>query len=120
MAKAKKPTKSRKAKVEANGVAKPPITERENLRQTFLPGAEPVIIEEVEDAANEFHSTRIEKRQLNEKFHDVTMKLLDRMREHDLTEYENAEGMIFKINQNQAIKAKKKKKVKHPVTGEVS
>lgn len=115
MAKAKKATKSRTRKpkeASSNGAEPRPV-------QHFIPGTEPQIIQEVEDAANEFHETRIEKRQLNEKFHDVTMKLLDRMREHDLTEYENSEGMIFKINQNQAIKAKKKKKVKHPVTGEV-
>jgi hypothetical protein len=99
---------------------KPPVTERANLKQGHLPGTEPDIIPAVEDAANDFHDTRIQKRQLNEKFHDVTMKLLDRMRERGLTEYENSEGMIFRINQNQAIKAKKKKKVKHPVTGEVA
>lgn len=85
-----------------------------------MPGTEPETIPEVEDAANEFHETRIEKRKMNEKLHDKTMALLDVMRKHDLTEYENAEGFIFKINTNEAIKAKKKKKVKHPVTGEVA
>lgn len=117
--KAKKPRtakkKAEKAKPEANGSE--PLADKA-LKQTFLPGTEPEIIPEVEDAANEFQEARIAKRTANEILHDKALLLLSRMIENGLSSYENEEGMVFNINEVKAIKAKKKKKAKHPVTGE--
>lgn len=109
--KSKKATRKGKTKAEANGAPEAP------LKQNWIPGTEPEIIPKIEEAANEFYNQRIAKREANEKLHDDTLVLIDRMREQGLTEYQNADGFIFKINQNQAMKCKKKKKAKHPVTG---
>lgn len=104
-AKTKKPAKPRVK-------AKPPVVEREKLEQTWIPGTEPETIPEVEEAAVDFYDCRQEKRELNAEFHDKTIKLIDRMRAHDLTQYQMASGHILKIDQNAAVKCKKKKKPK--------
>lgn len=102
MAKAKSPKKPKK------------------LEQQFLPGTEPETIPEVEQAVLAFEDAKEEEKEVKKEFKDKAGRLMDVLRSNKLDQYQAASGMIYKLNHKAAIGRKKKKKIKHPVTGEAS
>lgn len=98
----------------ANGKA--PKRERKPV-QNWLPDTEPETIPEVEQAVLAYEEAKEEDKEARKEFKAKDLALMDKLRSNKLDQYQSASGMIYKLNNKPVISRKKKKKVKHPVTG---
>lgn len=87
--------------------------------QQWIPNTEPETIPEVEQAVLAFEDAKEEHKEASKEIKARTLMLMDKIRAHALDKYQAASGKIYSINHKAGILSKKKKKAKHPVTGEV-
>lgn len=114
VAKTKKAPKEKKAKKgpSANG-EKPPVTEREDLHQAFIPGAEPQEpIAEIDEAARFYMSAKKRAKEAKDERDECESALLAAMHDNDQTRYETGSGYVVTRDHNEKVKVKKKKEIK--------
>lgn len=97
-----------KAKSKAKGGKK----KERPLRQTVLPGAEPPKIDEIEEAAQDYVTSR--DLRMAEQAREITRSdtLLRLMKEHKLDVYEMQDGRVVRLTALEKVKVKRPKKKK--------
>lgn len=79
--------------------------------QGYLPGEgmEPPRHKRVDDAADNYYDTMMDRVKLSKEEHELKDALIDKMKEHGIDRYEMPDGKIVMVTHKSNVRVKKKK-----------
>ena len=77
--------------------------------QTAIPGTEKVVHKDVTKCAQELYDVRAERMALSEEEGKLSAKLLDLMKKHAVTKYDDGEITVTVVAVDEKVKVKKKR-----------
>jgi hypothetical protein len=81
---------------------------RKRVKQGFIPGTEPPLIREIDDAAETYYEAMMERVKLSKDEDEAKQNLIDKMVKHDIERYETPDGLVITVTNKKNVKAKKK------------
>lgn len=80
-------------------------------KKQWLPGHEPEVIQELEDAADNYYDAVQDRIPLTKAEDEAKDSLIDKMKEHKLDRYITQDGLVVAITAVSNVKVKKKKEL---------
>lgn len=98
--------------------AKKPKSAKPKAKQGFISGMEPPSYKDIDDAAENYYDTMLERKALSETEDLQKDALIDKMKEHGIDRYEMPDGKVVMVTAKAQVKVKKAKKASEEPEGD--
>lgn len=83
-------------------------------KQQFLPGLAPPSVPAIDQAADTYYETMMQRVELSKEEDTAKDNLIDKMKEYSLDRYETPQGLIVSVTATSNVKCKRKKQAPEP------